>query len=920
MKKIKTLLFIFSFALVFFLASCGSSSSNPTNPTQTTEVKTTTSEHNLTHVEEKLPTYFEEGHLEYWTCSHCDKIFKDASATETFENLDATKLPIDQSMDGLLRGLEFNDVEVTYDGQRHQLKYEGARPAGIKIVCSPTTRYIAPGTYKYTIEVTYNGKVGTKTANLIISKIKPKYLGETENTVYLSDPSTQPSFEFDQEDVEVINKPYYKETGTYKYTLTTKETNIMASCEPTEITYTVLESKLGFKFDSKTLVTDGVNPVSLELEPVEAGTVLDTTKYEVKYENNSSNVQGNYLAKAQIIDKATKEVVEEYRAILNVDYALNADFEEYANSMFLDYLDDDQIAINLLLTNYKSFGIEHGDSSWYTFDGFEDITEDALLHDQALIAQERETVEAYKNAKLSFNQLITLKRIDEYIKSYENLLADIDYNFIAVNYVDQYGGYVADFPTYVESYSLRTKEDVEDLIKMIESTEDAFPSYYDYIVAKRDKGYGFSEFTLRGFLTYIEGVISNFNSEDGYYLARVVQEKLNDAKVSLQLTDAEYNDYKTQLVNAVNNTLKDALTDLSTKVSTFIEENTYFDEEDFNTSYYGATAKGRLLYYAQLQNRLGIYDLPAKFYKEELDAYVKKYHDSFMSVAGVLTDYADKIQSGEETIYDFGDDVLKVFDLLFDFADTIVYELKSKPEIDVTWMDPTTTVNTTTVAYYMKSPLDSFTNEYIHMNGRAISESNYDTLTTMAHEGYPGHLYAFVNTKENSNLSNFVKTATFTGHGEGWAKYVEYKFHDYLAEKFADTEYAEDFEALRLYAQNWEPFIFALYSRIDFGINYEGWKVSNISTYLKQQGLNSSAASSVYNSLNESPGQYAPYGYGQIVFIELHEQAQELLGAAYDEKEFNQVLLRQGWCALEDLKAYVQQYLNEQAFLLRLEA
>ena len=231
-------------------------------------------------------------------------------------------------------------------------------------------------------------------------------------------------------------------------------------------------------------------------------------------------------------------------------------------------------------------------------------------------------------------------------------------------------------------------------------------------------------------------------------------------------------------------------------------------------------------------------------------------------------------------------------------------------------MDPTTTANTNTVAYYMKSPLDSYSNEYIHLNGRSLGENNYETITSIAHEGYPGHLYAYVNSKENPNLSNLVRVATYTGHGEGWAKYVEYRIHEFMYDKNKDGEHAKDYEALMQYAQTWEPYIFMIYTRCDFGINYQGWKVADVAKFMKEYSLNSSMAQDLFDTLNESAGQYPPYGYGQVLFIEFHEEAKELLGAAYNEKELNKVILNQGWCSLDSLRAYVAEYLEQQSFLL----
>ena len=47
-----------------------------------------------------------------------------------------------------------------------------------------------------------------------------------------------------------------------------------------------------------------------------------------------------------------------------------------------------------------------------------------------------------------------------------------------------------------------------------------------------------------------------------------------------------------------------------------------------------------------------------------------------------------------------------------------------------------------------------------------------ELFTTLAHEGFPGHLYQTVSFAEN-NPSNIRYLVTSSGYVEGWATYVE---------------------------------------------------------------------------------------------------------------------------------------------------
>ena len=120
----------------------------------------------------------------------------------------------------------------------------------------------------------------------------------------------------------------------------------------------------------------------------------------------------------------------------------------------------------------------------------------------------------------------------------------------------------------------------------------------------------------------------------------------------------------------------------------------------------------------------------------------------------------------------------ELIEYLKEFAKTIVPDLKTSPEIHISYMDETVAEFSTAVAYYMNSALDSYDHEYITLNPLNLSDKN-DTLATLAHEGYPGHLYSYVFAKESNihNINKAMKNLTF---GEGWATYVQLKLFQYI--------------------------------------------------------------------------------------------------------------------------------------------
>ena len=249
------------------------------------------------------------------------------------------------------------------------------------------------------------------------------------------------------------------------------------------------------------------------------------------------------------------------------------------------------------------------------------------------------------------------------------------------------------------------------------------------------------------------------------------------------------------------------------------------------------------------------------------------------------------------------------------FAPTIVPELKTDPNIVIKEMDEASAKVSNAVAYYMKSALDNTSSEFITLNPVQLNSStSNDVLGTLAHEGYPGHLYAYVYSKE-LGLSNIATIMTSTAHGEGWATYVELKLYEYAKEQSTDNRFNAIMDYL--YANQLSGFL--LETRLDVGIHYEGWTVEDVAKYLDELGYNSAAAQELFDLLIETPTSYAAYGYGKLTFYNLHERAKNILGAFYDEVEFNAMLLSKGWTSLDILKETYEEYMKDKCYECGLE-
>lgn len=794
----------------------------------------------------------------------------------------------------MVKALKFNDQVVEYDGEPHSIFIDNIyEEQGVEITYSQN-EFTEPGTYTVVATVKFNGKNYIKSASLTIDKYASNLVADAAQTINLKTDELAIKYSIDnevQKDLvildemgEEINITDIAVPGVYNLEVYLKEADYYKESNHVNITVNVIESQFDVVFASKKVIADGnAHAVELEGELPEG--------YSVAYENNTGSEDGKYFALAHIKD-ANNEIVETHRAVLIIDNPEHEEFKQYLDDFFVFYLEDDQLSVNIFCQNPANFGLEHYEASWYTYTPF---GEEEIAHDLQLFTDMLAELEEFESAPLNDLQDAAYETLRKFFQYYINYYSIEDSFYMEVTYVDQFGGYVADFGTYMESYSLRSELEVQDIVDFIESTETAFPSYLDFLQAKADHGYPLSDYTISEMQKYLEDVIAQ---GDEYYLKDILFEKIDGLTF---LSDESKEAYKTKIATAISESFVVGVQGLYDGLDEFLGLLPA-EQEGYLTQY----ENGKDLYQLSLGRIVGFDDLDMEEYIQSLDSELN------YAIGRVISTQTEIVRKFNISTYAELDAIVaensifegtpnEMLEYLREFAKTIVPELQSNPEIVVKEMDLAAAKVSNAVAYYMKSALDNTEAEHITLNPvkLGLSSSN-DVISTLAHEGYPGHLYAYVYSKE-LGLSNLATIMTNTGHAEGWATYVELKLYEYAKAKSNDEGFGLVMDYL--YANQLSGFL--LETRIDAGIHYEGWTVEQVGQFMDKLGYNGEAAQSIYDLLIEMPGQYAAYGYGKYIFNKLHNEAKEVLGYHYDEIEFNAMLLSKGWT---DLKILVQTY------------
>ncbi|MDE7372932.1 MAG: DUF885 domain-containing protein [Clostridia bacterium] len=577
----------------------------------------------------------------------------------------------------------------------------------------------------------------------------------------------------------------------------------------------------------------------------------------------------------------------------NFDEAYSKQLNMLADTMAYLMLGDDAYSWNVFSVDPKgSYGYEQdGVSTWYKY-------KSVANYDVDYDIEQVYSVFEYFDFQLSRIKLARLKGKD--VATYHTLKHTIDtylayygsqysnkFSLISGDYINSQGGYVADFTSAVENYTFRNWDDVNNLKDMIASTSEAFQSYLDFVKDRRDDGHPLYDSTITAMQEYLDDIMEK---GDDYYLYEFVNKKIDAVDF---LAPEQKGAFKHSYRTAIKTKFMDGVRRLNQGLEEYKGA-----AEDISKSYLATYGSAGAAYYKwSFENKTGLRNV-------DFDAILStliEYNDLYAEKARAILDLVDAKQETEPELYaDFyayksgekkmygGNNPEGIISYLKNLSYSIVPVLEHMPEIEFKYMDETVAERTKTLAYYLRSPLDQQGSvEHITLNPYYIENAPQNPLLpTLAHEGYPGHLYAAVYAKEQG-VSFLTGINTCSAFVEGWAMYAELRI-------LQSMSYVCQDEALSLYCD------YLYYSTIvgyvapviyDIAINYNGASVRELMDVFD---LTEEKAQELIVDFMEEPTAYVSYGYGLIYMLNIHDYAMKKLKDKYVEVEFNAALLSEG--------------------------
>ena len=711
---------------------------------------------------------------------------------------------------------------------------------------------------------------------------------------------------------EVDNKPVtevenFAEINNYLYGYVTLK-NAKVSVKPGS----VLNDDANVKFE----VTNGTDKLTICLPKAE-----DDTFSQKVFITLSELANGHeMILENLLVTKVDGEVVVCITKNSTVDYIkveheyqrpeegeINVEFDKYMEELFLEFLGTSPFNINYQIFDVKAFDEKYGtdlENAEVIPSSPEDMTPEAELEYFEELKALQDKLLAFDRNTLSTTQKLTYDVVADYFeRNMKYLELNEDGENIYFYYGTQLGsylGYQAQLPSIIAEYRFDDKKDIENYLLYIKTVQNDFEALYSFELAKctAKDAVPLSDYVIDLVIDQCDAFI---NTSEENYLITVFNERIGNYEF---LTPEEVEAYKVKNTEYVNNYFVPAYKWLKEKLIELKAANNQNNENDTLTGALSNTETGKKYYEVKFQDACGsdmtipelITYIEAKLKEyEELSKIYPSYEGNLMEDAGLIK-YTDE----NNTEIDYYASLYGIIPFLQenvkeDFPE-LPYQLVQFENYDIKEIAESMQDNSSP-AFYLVSPMDANTSEVIYINPRDFAEVDTNMFCTMAHEGYPGHLYQNVYYK-NYNTANIRNTISYTGYAEGWANYVE----NYVAKYVIDNYGMQQMMLLST--------ISALNNcRMDIGVNYEGWGVEEI---IKQYGLTMDDVTSgryqwsdgdivslddfeeIYYFYVEVPTNYLMYFFSSAQLMDIKAEFKEEMGVYYSDKLFHTILLETG--------------------------
>ena len=539
------------------------------------------------------------------------------------------------------------------------------------------------------------------------------------------------------------------------------------------------------------------------------------------------------------------------------------DFDAYIENEFSELISESYMDMHFSLEDYSKYvkskpEVKYGELSWEEYE-----------EDKKELEERLEKLHAYDRTSLTAQQQNEYDTYEFYLTNMISLNAmpDFDFAFAPASSA------IESIQTNLSEFVFRNEEDFKDYLEVADSVDDYLEDCLSVTEKQAENGYYLTDAQLDEICSIIDAFMEK--KEDNALIVSF-EDALNNCDY---LNDETKEEYRQENRNIILNDIIPAFEKAEEELKSL--------KGSRKGGYSVSDLKGGKEYYTALARLKTGMDQDVDDLLETCTSYLQICINQYVD----LMNQSDTSFINETVDLDTPEEILAYLEK----------NIKDLPELNdvsytVSYLDPSI-ASPSISAYYVTPPIDNLNNNVMKINGDNVSEIN-DLYSTLAHEGFPGHLYQTVE-YYSGQVSPLRYITSPIGYTEGWAMYAE-------TLGWSVAPVSKEAAAMQCVSLSLN---YVLDAAVDLGVNGLGWSVNDTKDYLDSLGLNSEIAQDLYDFVTLQPGVILPYGYGIAEILMLKQQVKNALGNDFSNAEFNEVILTGGARPYATVEEDVDSYL-----------
>jgi len=548
-------------------------------------------------------------------------------------------------------------------------------------------------------------------------------------------------------------------------------------------------------------------------------------------------------------------------------------FSQYCQQIFQTEVASDSLSLHYTLANPHAYGISQKEICLPIFHIEDQKKEYSKLENYL------STLKKYTGQNLTAEELYT----HQLLYSALTLEKEGSKYFYYQEVFSPSSGAQVQLPILMADYTFRSREDIENYLTLLDNTPDYFESLFGFEKEKAARGFSMADYSLEKVITQCEEMFIQEDLDSGnHFMQTSFTERMEQAVLNGWITEEAADAYTKENTRILSTRVLPAYKNLAKNLASLRGSGK-------NQCGLARFSEGQEYYTYLFKQKTG----SSVSVKNAYSILGKQYYHSLSRLQKLLETFEKENTLTEEELFSFP--MNNPTDILSHLKEVMAKDFPQMPQADsITVKEVSKAMQSHTApAYYLLPPIDAYEDNTIYINPSSVPQG-IQLYTTLAHEGYPGHLYqtTFFYSHLNSPIRSLFH---YGGYVEGWALYTELLSFDYAAKLYTGNANQKSYELLFDIYKEERLAQLTLLTLLDIGIHYYGFSLEQAGELLATYGItDTTTQKELYEYIVEEPGNYPTYLWGYMEITALKKEAQKLWGHSYSDYKFHSFFLQCG--------------------------